>query len=104
MASASVVGTQRTPAARAIARLNTQLLALADADGDVPAAEIERTAKAITSLIRSVEQAEGFLASRTVDPVVGERLSPERERALLRRVKALVDQGLLDGLDRNAAP
>ena len=84
-----------TPAARAIRRLNAQLLALADTPGDICAAEIERTAKAITTLIRSVEQAEGFLAARAAEPAVGDRLSAAREASLRQRLQSMLDQGLL---------
>ena len=86
-----------TPAARAIAKLNRQLLALADTEDTVPAVEIERTAKAITSLIRSVEQAEGFLAARGRTRRPGDRLSDEDHRQLMIRIRNAVERGLLDG-------
>ena len=86
-----------SPAARAIGRLNAQLLALAEREDDIPAAEIERTAKAIAALIRSVEQAEGFLAERGAVERPGDRLSPDAERALHAKLKTALERGLLDG-------
>ena len=97
MTDASPPKSPETPAARAIAKLNRQLLALADTEDTVPTVEIERTAKAITSLIRSVEHAQGFLAAQGGAEVAGARLSPERHRQLMLRIRQAVEEGLLSG-------
>ena len=86
----------KRPAARAVEKLNQHLVSLAETEGDISAAEIERTAKAISLLIRTVEQAEDFLATQDQTERVGDRLSPERHRQLMIRIRNAVDRGLLD--------
>jgi uncharacterized membrane protein len=84
------------PAARAIKKLNARLLALAESEEDISAVDIERTAKAISLLIRTIEQSEDFLSTQDEDGRVGDRLSPERHRQLMIRIRNAVERGLLD--------
>ena len=85
------------PAARAIARLNAQLLSLAEGEDPPDPATIERTARAITSLIRSVEQAQDFLGAHDAERP-GFRLSEAARTDLLRRIRIAAGRGLIPGV------
>jgi tellurite resistance protein len=80
-----------------IAQLQDKLLALGRDIDTLPAADIEKTAKAITTLIGSVEKAEAYLqASDRVVPSDG--LTKPSRLALLRKIKRMVENGALDEL------
>lgn len=80
-----------------IAQLQDKLLALGRDIDTLPAADIEKTAKAISTLIGSVEKAEAYLqASGRVRPQDG--LSKPSRLALLRKIKRMVENGVLDEL------
>ena len=85
-------------AAQLIAQLQTRLLALGQTD-ELPTSEIERTAKAINQLIISIEKAETFLSHNSDQPRLGEPLMGERRIRLLRKIKRMVENGVLDELD-----
>lgn len=82
-----------------IRRLQSRLLSLSEDEDTVSAAEIERTAKAITQLITSIERAESFLQSRTETTRAGFRLEGEARQRFLRRVRCFVERGGLDELN-----
>lgn len=80
-----------------IAQLQDKLLALGRDIDTLPAADIEKTAKAISTLIGSVEKADAYLqASGRVRPQDG--LSKPSRLALLRKIKRMVENGVLDEL------
>ena len=80
-----------------IAQLQDKLLALGRDIDTLPAADIEKTAKAITTLIGSVEKAEAYLqASGRGMPHDG--LTKPSRLALLRKIKRMVENGALDEL------
>lgn len=85
-------------ATRLIAQLQARLLALGE-DGDaLPTAEIEKTAKAINALIVSLERADGFIQQKqSFRP--GDRLSGPPRQVLLRKIKRMVENGVLNELD-----
>lgn len=82
-----------------IRALQARLLALGDTQDALSVSEIERTAKAITQMITSLERAEGFLRDRTGVPQPGDRLEGDARQAFLRKLKRLVATGILDELD-----
>lgn len=84
---------------RLIRQLQSRLLSLSDDEANVSVVEIERTAKAITQLITSIERADNFLRTRTETARPGFRLEGEARQRFLRRVKRFVDNGGLDALD-----
>lgn len=81
-----------------ITQLQSRLLALGQTD-DLPTSEIERTAKAINQLIVSIEKAETYLSEHSDRPPYGEPLTGERRIVLLRKIKRMVENGILDELD-----
>lgn len=88
---------QRGDGGALIAQLQDKLLALGRDINTLPAADIEKTAKAISTLIGSVEKAEAYLqASGRVRPQDG--LSEPSRLALLRKIKRMVENGVLDEL------
>ncbi len=81
-------------AAAAIDRLNRKLIALShDPDNT---AEMERTAKALTATIRSLEQADAFLSQQPGRIRAGQLLSDAEVDAVLDRMQRMVDNGLLE--------
>ena len=81
-------------AAAAIDRLNRKLIALThDPDNT---AEMERTAKALTATIRSLEQADAYLANQPGRVRAGELLSDDEVDAVLARMQRMVDNGMLE--------
>lgn len=84
-----------------VLQLQDRLLALGRDVDTLPAAEIEKTAKAISTLIASVEKADAFLKSReTSEPIDG--LSEPSRLELLRKIKRMVDNGALNELADDA--
>jgi hypothetical protein len=86
-------------AAALIAQLQDRLLALGQDDGSLPTAEIEKTAKAINVLIASLEKADQFLAECGETARLGDRLTGPSRQTLLRKIKRMVENGVLDELD-----
>lgn len=86
-----------------IRQLQTRLIRLGhdlvDPDVDLAPAEIERTAKAINQLIGSIETSDAFLRTQGGGVRPGDYLRGERRDAFLRKIKVLVDRGILEGLD-----
>lgn len=82
-----------------IRSLQGRLLSLADTPENLSAPDIERMARAITQLITSIEKAEGFLRDRTGVAQPGDRLEGEARQSFLRKLKRLVENGILDELD-----
>ena len=96
--SAAATPAPASPASRAIRRLNAQLLSLADGDDPPDAATVERTARAITSLIRAIEQAQGFLDAQGEGERVGWRLPEAARLELLERIRIAAGRGLIPGV------
>lgn len=86
-------------AQRLIRRLQTRLLTLSDADDDPSPQDIERAAKAISQLVRSLRDAETYLGVQDGEERYGYRPKPETRRQFLIKLKRLVDAGLLDELN-----
>lgn len=86
-------------AAALIAQLQDKLLALGRDEGSLPTAEIEKTAKAINVLIASLEKADQFLAERDETARLGDRLTGPLRQTLLRKIKCMVENGVLGELD-----
>lgn len=82
-----------------MARLQSQLLNLAVTDDDISPQDIERAAKAISQLVRGLQDAESFLALRTADDQYGLRPKDETREAFLSKLKRIVNSGLLDAVD-----
>jgi hypothetical protein len=81
-----------------IRQLQDKLLALGEDVDTLPPADIEKTAKAISTLISSVEKADAYLqASGAVKPRDG--LSEPSRLDLLRKIKRMVDNGVLNELE-----
>lgn len=84
-----------------IRQLQDKLLALGRDVDTLPSIEIEKTAKAISTLIGSVEKADAYLqASGTVRPSDG--LSEPSRLDLLRKIKRMVENGVLNELADDA--
>lgn len=80
-----------------IRQLQNKLLALGQDADALPVTEIEKTAKAISMLIASVEKADAYLqSSESVGP--GDGLSEPSRLDLLRKIKRMVANGVLDEL------
>lgn len=86
------------PAAKAIAKLNAQLLALADEDTALDPAHVDRTARAITALVKSVEQAQSYLDAQSPGDRPGYTLSERGEADLMRRIRIAARRGLIPGV------
>jgi len=85
----------KVDSATLIRQLQDKLLALGDAVDTIPAPEIEKTAKAISTLIASVEKVDSYLQARGVDDFGGGLPEPSR-LDLLRKIKRMVENGALD--------
>lgn len=73
---------------------------LANPETELPPAEIERTAKAINQLIVSVEKSDAFLRAHGEGGArPGDYLHGARRDAFLRKIKVLVERGILEELD-----
>lgn len=84
-----------------IRNLQNKLLALGQDVDRLPAADIEKTAKAISTLITSVEKADTYLqAIGSVGPRDG--LSEPSRLDLLRKIKRMVENGALNELADDA--
>ncbi|GHA99140.1 hypothetical protein GCM10009069_22660 [Algimonas arctica] len=84
-----------------IRQLQDKLLALGEDVDTLAPADIEKTAKAISTLIGSVEKADAYLqASGAVKPSDG--LSEPSRLDLLRKIKRMVDNGVLNELADDA--
>ncbi|WP_298913623.1 hypothetical protein [uncultured Algimonas sp.] len=81
-----------------IGQLQGKLIALGRAVDTLPAKEIEATAKSINLLITSLEKADGYLR-RHAPPAPGGGLSAPSRLDLLRRIKRMVENGVLRELD-----
>lgn len=82
-----------------VTRLHTRMLALDD-DGDkMPLAEIEKTAKTINQLIVSMDKVDAFIRQHGDHARIGDRPTGERRRVLLRKIRRMVENGILDELD-----
>jgi hypothetical protein len=80
-----------------IRQLQDKLLALGHDIDTLPPADIEKTAKAISTLIASVEKVDAYLqASGQEGPKDG--LSEPSRLDLLRKIKRMVENGALDEL------
>lgn len=84
-----------------IEQLQDKLLALGRDIDTLPAADIEKTAKAISTLIAGVEKADAYLQTRG-DISYGGGLSEPSRLDLLRKIKRMVDNGVLDELADDA--
>jgi len=80
-----------------IRQLQEKLLALGRDIDTLPAAEIEKTAKAISTLIAGVEKADAYL-KMCGGARYGGGLSEPSRLELLRKIKRMVDNGVLDEL------
>lgn len=90
---------QRIPTSAAlIARLQTRLIQIGEELDDLPTKEIEATVKSINALIGSLEKAEVYL-SRHRPPPIGGGLSKASRLDLLRKIKRMVENGILRELD-----
>lgn len=85
-----------TPA-ELVLQLQSKLLALGQEVDSLPPAEIEKTAKAISTLITSVERADVYLQT-SVRAAPGDSLSEPSRLDLLRKIKRMVANGVLDEL------
>ena len=81
-----------------IARLQGRLIQIGQDLDDLPPKEIEAAAKSINALISSLEKAEGYLSRHSPTPVGG-GLSKASRLDLLRKIKRMVDNGVLRELD-----
>lgn len=81
-----------------IARLQAKLIALGGAVDTLPAKEIEAAAKSINTLIGSLEKADSYLRLHSPSTAGGE-LSRLDRLSVLRRIKRMVENGILDELD-----
>ena len=81
---------------RAIDRLNRELLALSMTDGELDTAQMERTAKALSATLRSLEQLDAYRAAQPDVVRAGELLSDAEVDDLLARMQRMVDNGVLD--------
>jgi hypothetical protein len=84
-----------------IEQLQSKLLALGRDIDTLPAADIEKTAKAISTLIVGVEKADAYLQT-CGEFSQGGALSEPSRLDLLRKIKRMVDNGVLDELAVNA--
>ncbi|MGJ8561081.1 MAG: hypothetical protein ACSHX3_12665 [Litorimonas sp.] len=84
-----------------IRKLQDKLLALGQDVDTLPASDIEKTAKAISTLIASVEKADAYLqTSGSIGPRDG--LSEPSRLDLLRKIKRMVENGALNELANDA--
>lgn len=80
-----------------IRQLQDKLLSLGQDVDTLPAIEIEKTAKAISTLIASVEKTEAYLQANG-QVRSGDGLSEPSRLDLLRKIKRMVANGVLDEL------
>lgn len=86
-------------AGRLIRRLQDQLLTLSDMDGVISPQDVERAAKAISQLVKALQDAAGYLSDAPDEHRYGYRPKPETRQQFLIKLKNLVDLGILDELD-----
>ena len=90
---------QKTPTSPdLIARLQDRLIQMGQDLDDLPTKDLEAAVKSINALISSIEKAELYLA-RHSPPPVGGGLSKASRLDLLRKIKRMVDNGVLRELD-----
>lgn len=89
---------QTSPSTDLIARLQDRLIKIGRDLDDMPPKDIEAAAKSINALISSLEKAETYL-SRHSPPPIGGGLSKVSRLELLRKIKRMVDNGVLRELD-----
>ena len=81
---------------RAIERISRELLQLSTAEGELDTVQMEKTAKALTATLRSLEQLDSYRAAQPGRVRAGELLSDEELDDLLARMQRMVDNGVLD--------
>jgi hypothetical protein len=81
-----------------IVQLQAKLIQIGEDIDTLPAKDIEATAKSIQALIASLEKADGYLRLNGT-PHVGGGLSAPDRLDLLRRIRRMVENGVLDELD-----
>ena len=88
------------PDAQAIIEiLQARLLALSDDAATLNPQEVERSAKAISQLVRGLQDAQTYLDRVGDHQGYRDRPSRQTRQQFLRKLKRLVDRGILDELD-----